>query len=57
MTESHTFDRLLDHIVTLDSKYKNSFNFLVCGDMNSRTPDNPDFVVNDNYLHRYIQEV
>ena len=43
--DTHTFDRLLDFIVTLDSKHDSSLplNFVLCGDLNSRTSNMPDF--------------
>ena len=46
--ETHTYDRLLDHIVSLHSKHETDFNFLLCGDLNSHTSDCPDFVQFDN---------
>lgn len=35
--ESHTYDRLLDNIISLQSKYDSNFYFFLCGDMNSHT--------------------
>ena len=49
MLDSHTYQRLLDFIVSLDSKYENVFHLTVCGDLNSRTSDLPDYVTDDNF--------
>ena len=54
MTESNLFDRLLDSIISIESKTQNNCNFLVCGDFNSRTSNNPDFVVDDNPAHMNV---
>ena len=48
MLNSHTFERLLDFIVSLDSRYENGLNFILCGDLNSHTSNSPDFVSDDN---------
>jgi len=49
--DTHTFDRLLDFIVTLDSKYDSSLplNLVLCGDLNSRTSNMPDYVQDDSF--------
>lgn len=37
--ESHTYDRLLDHIVSLNATFEDSFNFILGGDMNLHTSE------------------
>jgi hypothetical protein len=49
MIDSNIFDRLIDFIYLIDSKHESNFNLLFCGDMNARTSDKPDFVVDDNF--------
>ena len=46
--DTHTLNRLLEQIVLLDSQCEDSFQFILCGDMNAHTSDSPDFVSNDN---------
>ena len=48
--EVHTYDRLIEYIGELSSEYEHDFNFVFCGDLNSRTSVNPDFVLDDNLL-------
>ena len=48
MLNTNTFDRLTDFIASLDYKHDSGFNFVLCGDFNSRTSDSPDFVSDDN---------
>lgn len=48
--EVHPYDRLIEYIGELSSKNEHDFNFVLCGDLNSRTADNPDFVLDDNLL-------
>lgn len=51
MIGSNIFDRLLNHFVSLRSKYRNDINYVLCRDMNVHTLDYPDFVENDNCIH------
>ncbi|KAL4240483.1 hypothetical protein ACF0H5_001275 [Mactra antiquata] len=48
---AHTLDRLLDKIIDLDSSVENDLHLILCGDMNARTSESPDFVINDNFAH------
>lgn len=47
MVDSCVFDRLFDTIVDLENKHENC-SFVVCGDMNARTRESPDYLVDDN---------
>ena len=48
LIEMHTFDRLTDFIAELYSKHDgNNCNCVLCCDMNSRTSNCPDYIVND----------
>ena len=47
----HTYDRVIDLIVSINSQNENDFNFVLCGDLNSRCSDAPDFVVDDNIIN------
>ena len=50
MVEESVFDRLLDNVVECESKHpETSFN--ICGDMNARTREMPDYVINDTLQH------
>jgi exonuclease III len=51
MIDSNVFDRLLDYIASLYSTLVNDFELLICGDMNARTSDNPDYVTDDNFKY------
>ena len=72
LTETNIFDRLLDSVVFVENKAESNFHLLVCGDFNSRTSGNPDFVSNDEsthidvlpdectpdgYMHKYSEDV
>ena len=51
--EKNTFDRILDSIDKIKS-VSFSYQLILCGNFNSRTPAMPDFVTNDvdlDYLH------
>ena len=54
MIENNTFDRLLDSMAFLENNTQNSCHLLVCGDFNSRTSTQPDFVVNDDPVHMSV---
>ena len=51
LIESNTFDRLSEFIIQSSVKYGENMNFILCGDMNSRTSICPDFVIDDNSIH------
>ena len=54
MTKSNVFDRLLDSVVFIENKTNNNCRFLICGDFNSRTSVNPDFVEEDGFVHMSV---
>ena len=54
MTETNIFDRLLDSTVFIENKFHGNCIFLLCGDFNSRTSNNPDFVIDDDTLHMSV---
>lgn len=54
MIETNIFDRLLDSVAFLENNTQNSCHLLVCGDFNSRTSTQPDFVVNDDPVHMSV---
>ena len=71
MVESNIFDRLIDSVLHVENKSQNKCNILICGDFNSRTSTNVDFVfdddsshmpvlpdeyISDNYMQRYSQD-
>ena len=51
LTETNIFDRLLDSLIFIENKSEGKFNLIVCGDFNSRTSVNPDFVTDDDPAH------
>ena len=50
MVEESVFDRLLDTVVECESKHSEA-SFIICGDMNARTREMPDYVINDTLQH------
>ena len=54
LTETNIFDRLLDSKVFIENKVGNKCNILICGDFNSRTSTNPDFVTDDESVHMNV---
>ena len=42
LNETNIFDRLLESVVSIDSKSENISNLLICGDFNGRTSNNAD---------------
>ena len=54
MTKSNVFDRLLDSVAFIEHKTNNNCRFLICGDFNSRTSVNPDFVEEDGSVHMSV---
>lgn len=55
MVDYCVFDRLLDTIVDIESKQADC-SFVICGDMNARTREDPDYVVDDNIQHVPLPE-
>ena len=51
LIETNIFDRLMESMVSVENKTQNNCNFLICGDFNSRSSDNPDFVIDDDPTH------
>ena len=52
IVETSVFDRLSDDIALFQSYHNDSeCSFIVCGDLNARTKDLPDMVVDDNSIH------
>jgi len=56
MIESHTVDRLSEYICNLDSKVGSNLNLIVCGDINARTSDLPDYVTDENRVHNDLRK-
>ena len=54
MIETNIFDRLLESIVMIDNKCQNECMMVVCGDMNSRTSDKCDYVIDDSSTHMHM---
>lgn len=54
LIETNIFDRLLESVVYIESKSQNDCNLLICGDFNSRTSNNPDFVTDDESVHMSV---
>ena len=54
LAESSTFDRLTEFILQSAVKDGESMNFILCGDMNSRTSVIPDYVIDDYSVHMKI---
>ena len=48
------FNRLLDSIVCFENKTQNNCQLLICGEFNSRTSTNPDFVEKDESVHMSV---
>ena len=48
LTENNVLDRISDFIVQLANETNNCYNILICGDFNSRTGSEHDFVIFDN---------
>ena len=51
LIETNVFDRLLDSVVCIENKSQNACNLLICGNFNSRTSTNSDFVSDDDSHH------
>ena len=51
LVEISDSDRLSDDIATFQSLRDFNCSFIVCGDMNARTKELPDMVLDDNSLH------
>ena len=45
--ETSVFDRISDHIIEISAETNNNYHLLICGDLNSRTGIEPDYVVYD----------
>ena len=56
VVDSSVFDRLLDTIVDLENKHDNRCSFVVCDDMNVRTYESPDYLIDDNLNHIPLPE-
>ena len=54
LIETNIFDRLLDSAVYVKNKTQNKYSILICGDFNSRTSVNPDFVSDDISVHMSV---
>lgn len=54
LNETNIFDRLLESVVSIDSKSENISNLLICGDFNGRTSNNADFVEDDGSVHMSV---
>ena len=50
IVEESVFDRLLDTVVECESKHSEA-SFIICGDMNARTREMPDYVIHDTLQH------
>ena len=50
MVDNSVFDRLLDTVVEYESIQPES-SFIICGDMNARTREMPDYVIDDTQQH------
>ena len=48
LTEISVLDRISDHIIQIANETNNNYNILLCGDLNSRTGSEQDFVIFDN---------
>ena len=48
LTEISVLDRISDYIVDIANYTENCYNILICGDFNSRTGTEHDFVILDN---------
>ena len=55
MMETCVFDRLLDYIADFENMHSDC-SFVVCGDMNARTRESPDYLINDNLQHVPLPE-
>ena len=44
----------MESVVYVENKTQNRCNILICGDFNSRTSVNPDFVTDDNSVHMSV---
>lgn len=51
LVETNIFHRLLESVVLIETKSQNNCNLLICGDFNSLTSVNPDFVIDDDSVH------
>lgn len=51
IVETSVFDRIANDMASFQSLHNCDCSFIVCGDMNARTKDLPDMVVDDNILH------
>ena len=51
LNETNIFDWLLDSVVLIESKSQFPSNLIICGDFNSRTSTNADFVEEDQTAH------
>ncbi len=51
MVQSNIFDRILTFMAEIDSKTNGMCNFMICGDFNARTSNDPDFVLHDTADH------
>ena len=54
LNETIIFDRLLDSVVLIESKSQFPSNLIICGDFNSRTSTNADFVEEDQTAHMSV---
>ena len=54
MIESNIFDRFVDSVVLIENKSQSDCSLLICGDFNSRTSVNPDFVADDDPVHMSV---
>ncbi|MCG8047618.1 MAG: hypothetical protein N0E48_18645 [Candidatus Thiodiazotropha endolucinida] len=45
--ETNVFNRISDHIIVIAAGTNNNYHLLVCGDMNSWSAVEPDYVVDD----------
>lgn len=52
--ETNIFDRLLESVLFVENKTQNNCNIVICGDFNSRTSVNPDFVSDDDPVHMSV---
>ncbi|MCG8034648.1 MAG: endonuclease/exonuclease/phosphatase family protein, partial [Candidatus Thiodiazotropha taylori] len=51
LIETNIFDRLTESLIFIENKSEGNSNVLMCGDFNSRTSVNPDFVTDDDPAH------
>ena len=56
LIDTHTFDRLVDFITSLDNSVNNELNFVLCGDLNAHTSDLPDFVADDTFHENLLPD-